>query len=125
MHSALKGGNGATRPSYLSESVIFFGSYVQPITAVQIKNCSKSISVTKVATVKIRKELLTVVPPIKYCLKSEISIQLSSTRFTAVQIKNFSKSTSVIKVATYRRFPFHKGSHHMYHQINMFCCQQK
>ena len=37
---------------------------------------------------------------INYCLKSEVSITLCSTRYTAVRIKNCSKSTSAIKIAT-------------------------
>ena len=72
-------------------------------TAVQIKNCSKSMPVIKVATM------------LKYD---------DTTCYIAVRIKSYLKSTPAIKVATmkkYGQFPLLKGSHH---QINAFHCQQ-
>jgi len=83
-------------------------------TAVRIENCSKSTSVTKVATMKsamvMRTQLLS---------ESEVSIallcQLRSTCYTAVRIKNYLKSTLVIKVTTMKNtdnFLLRKESHH-------------
>ena len=70
-------------------------------TAVRIKNCSKSMSVIKVATAR-----NTIVPCARPCLSSETEVsiallcQLCSTYYTAVQIKKCLKSTSVLKEAT-------------------------
>jgi len=73
-------------------------------TAVWIKNCSKSTSVIKVATIK----------KIRWCRvpqwssKTEVSItflcQLHSIRYTAVRIKKCLKSTSVYKSSHYEKY---------------------
>jgi len=84
-------------------------------TAVRIKNCSKSMSVIKVTTMKIRwccmPQLLS---------GTEVSItlfyQLCLTCYIAVRIKNCLKSTSVIKVSIMKSmndFSLRKGSHYM------------
>jgi len=84
-------------------------------TAVQIKNCSKSTSVIKVATMKntmmLRPQLLS---------GTEVSIallcQLCLDRYTAVQINNCLKSTSVLKVAPMKStddFSLNKQRHHV------------
>ena len=85
-------------------------------TAVWIKNCSKSMSVIKVATAR-----NTIVPRApQLSSETEVSIallcQLCSTCYTAVQIKKCLKSTSVLKVATMKNtddFSFRKESHHV------------
>ena len=85
-------------------------------TAVRIKNCSKSMSVIKVATAR-----NTIVPRApQLSSETEISIallcQLCSTCYTAVRIKKCLKSTSVLKVTTMKNvddFSLRKGSHHV------------
>ena len=80
--------------------LLFFVYYVHPrYTAVRIKNCSKSMSVIKVATARNMK-----VPRAPQLLsETEVSIallyQLCSTCYTAVRIKKCLKSTSVLKVS--------------------------
>jgi len=85
-------------------------------TAVRTKNCSKTTSVIKAATMKNTME------PCAPRLSSETEVsiallyQLCLTRYTAVRIKKFSKSTSVIKVATIKNtddFSLHNESHHV------------
>ena len=83
-------------------------------TAVWIKNCSKSMSVIKVATAR-----NTIVPRGPHLSsETEVSIallyQLCSTCYTVVRIKKCLKSTSVLKVATMKNtydFSLRKGSH--------------
>ena len=96
-------------------------------TTVQIMNCSKTMSVTTVATMKI---WWSRAPQLSS--ETEVFIvflcQLCSTRYTAVRIKNFSKSTFVIKVVTmkkYGQFLLQKESIMWYHQIDTFYCQQR
>ena len=56
MYSASKGSNGATRPNYIKYHLTGEASitlHFQPHhTKVKIENCSKSISVIKIATMK-------------------------------------------------------------------------
>ena len=110
MHTALKG----STPQLIEVSIAHL--YSAHYTAIWIKNCTKSTSVTKVATMKHRNG----VAPIDYCLKSEVSIMLCChlcpTCYTAVHIKNYLKTTFVINVATIKNMDdslSHKGSHHM------------
>ena len=73
-------------------------------TAVRIKNCSKSMSMIKVATA--RNTIVPRVPQLPF--ETEVSIallcQLCSTCYTAVRIKKCLKSTSVLK-GTYSGMP--------------------
>jgi len=79
------------------------------VTAVRIKNCSKSTSVIKIATMKNTNGAThpSYRLKLKYLLPFTVSY-VCSTRYAAVRIKNYLKSTSVIKVATMKsRDDFH------------------
>ena len=96
-------------------------------TTVRIKNCSKSTSVIKVATM--RNMMVPRVPQLSS--ETEVSIalfcQLCSTCYTAVRIKKCLKSTSVLKIATMKNmnnFRYAKEAITCNHQINTFHCQQ-
>ena len=89
-------------------------------TAVWIKDCLKSMSIIKVATMKNTDGAAhsSSYLKLKYLLPFTVSY-VCSTRYTAVRIKSYLKSISIIKVATlkkygprYGQFP-HKGSHHV------------
>jgi len=97
-------------------------------TAIRIKNCSKSMSVIKVATAR-----NTIVPHApQLSSETEVSIalfyQIYSTFYTAVQIKKCLKSTSVLKEATMKIWMisrYTKGTITCNHKINAFHCQQR
>ena len=108
MHSA----SMVPRASFISESEVSITALCllcsSSYTAAQSKNCSKSMSVIKVAAVKIQ---LCHAPQLLSEIEVSIALlcQLCSTHYTAVRIKSCLKSTSVIKVPTMKN-------------TNNFCC---
>jgi len=121
------------RLNYIWEWSIHYNSLSATVcspryTAVWIKNCSKSMSVIKVATMNIQwccmPQLLS---------KTEVSIslpcQLCSTCYTAIWINNRSKNTSVIKVATMKNMDDFRyvamEAITCNHKINAIHCQQR
>jgi len=111
----------------ISDLLWFFICYVNSscYTAVRIKNCSKSMSTIKVASIgwchtpQLSSE--TEVPIVLFC-------QLCSTRYTAVQINSCLKSTSVIEVPSMKNthnFHYTKEVISCNHQINAFHCKQR